>query len=165
MFKISDKVLFSIITIVSFGAVGLSFYAEFGLFQEPCPLCIVQRILIAIIGLVAFIAIFTAFKKLIARIYAMLLITFSAFCLKAAINHIALINLPADKAPLSCGMPLRILYKKLPIINFLKIVLKGDAECAKVSWRLLGFPAPYAVAFLCLIILSSSLYIIFRKSV
>ena len=153
--------IFLIIFVLCLASVAYALYAELYLNATPCPLCIAQRVIIAGIGLLALIFAIHNPHNWLKYIYNLIIAGLAIFGIKVAAHHIWLINLPPEKQPLSCGMPLEILYKKLPLNNFISHILQGDAECGKVNWIIFGVNAPTAVVILCSIVLLLVIYNLF----
>ena len=159
----SKQNLFIIIAVLSLASLGYAFYAQYFQNVEPCPLCIAQRVIIGIIAILSILFAIHNPKNFLMRIYGLIVGGFAIFGIKVAAHQLWLMNLPADKQPLSCGMPLEVLYQKIPLHSFIQYILKGDGECGKVNWTIFGMSAPTAVLVLCGIITLISLYIIFTK--
>lgn len=163
MLRISNRTSFLIIMFLCVFSLAYAYYAEYYLEQEPCPLCIVERIIIGSIGILSLIYAIHNPKNFISRIYGMIIAGLAIFNIKIAAHHVWLTNLPPEKRPLSCGLPLDILYDQLTLTNFIHKILQGDAECAQINWRIFGLLAPTAVIIVCSIITLLSLIIVFRK--
>lgn len=138
----NNRIIFSLIVLASFSSVGFAIFSQYYNNVEPCPLCIVQRIIYLIAGLVALIAFFHKPQCFISRIYAVILVAIGLFGIKIAYHHVWLQSLPPEQWPASCGMPLSILYKQIPLSGFIHTVLSGTAECAMVNWKILGINGP-----------------------
>jgi disulfide bond formation protein DsbB len=164
MLKFSNRQIFSSITILCTLSLGYAYYAQLHWGQQPCPLCIAQRVIIAVIGLLALVFALHNPKTWLVRIYGAIIAGFALFGAKVAAHHVWLMNLPADQQPMACGMPLGMLYQRLPLNNFVQLLLQGDAECGRVSWKILGISAPMAVILLCSMIVAMSLAIIFVRN-
>lgn len=150
--------VFLLIFLLCGSSILYSFYAQYHLKVVPCPLCITQRIIIiAICSLSLIFAIIKA-NGLITKIFNFIIAMLTVFGIGVALKHLWLINLPPEKQPLSCGIPLEVIYNKVPLSNFLQYILQGDAECAKIDWIVLGMKAPMAVVVLCSIILILTIY-------
>lgn len=157
-----NRTILSAIIALIILALCYAFYAEFAMHLEPCPLCIAERVILATIVLPALIFLIHNPKQLIFRwLYSIIIFALAAFGIKTSAHHVWLTNLPPDQQPLSCGMPLGMMYQNLPINSFLHKVLAGDAECAKVDWHILGLSAPMAVLLLFSIIILLTLYTLF----
>jgi disulfide bond formation protein DsbB len=159
----TNRIIFFVIGLLCTLSVAYAFYAEFYQKIEPCPLCIVQRVIIGLIAVLAFIYAIHNPQNIITKIYGLVLIFLSAFGIKVAAHHLWLMSLPPEQQPLSCGMPLAMLYQRVPLNSFLHTVLQGDAECGKIIWKIFGITPPIAVIILCSIVIILSLIIIFRK--
>ncbi|MCE2706517.1 MAG: disulfide bond formation protein B [Proteobacteria bacterium] len=160
---LNKRLLFVLIAILSALSIFYAFYVQYYQNIEPCPLCIAERIIIGIIAILAILFAVHNPQNFLLRIYGFIVGGFAVFGIKVAAKHLWLISLPADKQPLSCGMPLDMLYKKIPLNSFISYILKGDGECSRVNWTILGISAPTAVIILCSLVTIMSLYIIFAK--
>lgn len=123
------------------GLLGFALYAQYRMFLDPCPLCILQR--------VAFIAM--AFGFLLGLVagpnafgrWAMLLFALlgGAAGVTVAGRHVWLQNLPADQVP-ACGPGLSYMLDAFPLADVLRRVFQGSGECAKIDWSFLGISMP-----------------------
>ena len=50
------RVWFFLVALCCAGLLAFAFYVQYALFEEPCPLCILQRVAVMWIGLVALVA-------------------------------------------------------------------------------------------------------------
>lgn len=118
-----------------------SVYMQHVMELEPCPLCILQRVMVLITGIFFLIAAIHNPAKTGIRIYTGL-ISFSALS-GAAISarHVWLQSLPADQVP-SCGPGMGFIMNNFPLTDALSLVLKGSGECAEVSWTFLSLSIP-----------------------
>ena len=115
--------------------LAYALYAQYRLGLEPCPLCIFQRIGVAALGVVFLIA-------------AAALTT-----LGVAARHLYVQHLPPGTLP-SCGAPLEVMMKFLPVTELIRKVLTGSGECSEVTWRFLGLAMP-AWVLICAFILGA----------
>ena len=161
--QFKNRSIFLLIILICIGTLAYIFYAQYYQGQSPCPLCIAQRVIVAIICVIAILGFMLSSKGMIVRIIALINTGFAIFGVKVAYQHVWLQGLPADQQPLSCGMPLEIMYKRLPLDGFLKYILAGDGECAKVSWKILGVSAPTASLMLFSILGLMSLWVVLRR--
>lgn len=138
---VSNRILYLIGALVVAGLMGFGFYLQYVKHQDPCPLCMVQRVI--------FIAIMASFilatlhhpKKTGEWIYAGLIGLFSLLGMGVASRHIWLQHLPKDQVP-ACGPGLDYMLETLPMASVLKEVLHGSGECAEKGWTflMLGIP-------------------------
>ena len=121
--------------------LAYALYAQFHGGLEPCPLCIFQRIGVALLGL-AFLAAALHHPHGRGRLGYALLIGLGAFATAAvAARHVYVQSLPPGTLP-SCGAPLGVLLKFMPVWQVIRKVLTGSGECGEVNWRFLGLAMP-----------------------
>ncbi|OUR72049.1 disulfide bond formation protein B [Methylophaga sp. 42_8_T64] len=132
-------------------------YFQFVEQLEPCPLCILQRVSILVIGLFFLLAALHNPKTIGARIYGCLIAIFAVVGASISAWHVRLQNLPEDQVP-SCGPGLNFMLDNFPIADAISMVLRGSGECAEVLWTLAGLsiPAWTLVAFTALFVLAMS---------
>lgn len=124
------------------GLMAAAYYFEYVQFLDPCPLCMVQRLATVLIGL-GFLAAFIVEPKGGWWLKGALLFTLAAaiFGIWAAGHHIWLQSLPPEDVP-ACGPGFDYLMDTLPLTELLKVMLKGDGNCAEISWSLWGLSMP-----------------------
>jgi disulfide bond formation protein DsbB len=118
------------------------FYAEKVLGLEPCPLCMFQRVGVAILGTVFLLAALHHPRgRAGARAYAVLLPTAALIPAYVAGRHVYIQSLQAGSVP-SCGATLEYMLEVFPLLEVVKRVLTGGGECAVVDWSFLGLSMP-----------------------
>jgi disulfide bond formation protein DsbB len=118
-----------------------AYYFQFFLNMEPCPLCIMQRIatlMVALGYLAGFFLVERPLGLLIASGWTLLA---SFFGIYLAHHHNWLQNLPADQVP-SCGPSLEYMLDAFPIMEVITVLLRGNGNCAEVSWSFAGISMP-----------------------
>jgi disulfide bond formation protein DsbB len=123
------------------GMWGYALYAEFVLGLEPCPLCIFQRIGIAVIGVLFVLAALHNPKRWGGRIYAVLLVLAALATIGVAARHVWIQSQPPGTVA-SCGASLSYMMQIFSPGAVIRKVLTGSGECAKVTWRFLGLTMP-----------------------
>ena len=117
--------------------LGFGLYLQHAAGQEPCPLCIFQRVAFIALGLVFLVAALHGPGKTGAMVYAVL----GGICAVAgaglASRHVWLQHLPADQVP-ACGPGLSYMLEQFPLMRMLQSVLAGSGECAEAGWKFLG---------------------------
>jgi len=128
-------------------------YFQFIEHLEPCPLCILQRVAILVIGIVFLLAALHGPKTAGARIYGSLITLFALIGGGISAWHVRLQNLPEDQVP-SCGPGLNFMLDNFPLSEAITMVLRGSGECAEVLWTFMGLsiPAWTLVAFCVLVV-------------
>ena len=115
---------------------AFALYLQYYEYQNPCPLCILQRI--------AFIAMMVVFlagaihgpRRTGAIICSTLLVIIAAIGAGIATRHVWLQHLPKDQVP-ECGPGLEYMLNKFPLTQALEKVFRGSGECAEVGWTFL----------------------------
>jgi protein dithiol:quinone oxidoreductase len=132
-------------------------YFQFIEHFEPCPLCILQRVAILLIGVIFLIAALHNPNTTGVRIYGVLIALFALVGGSISAWHVRLQNLPADQVP-SCGPGLNFMLDNFPLTEAITMVLRGSGECAEVLWRFLGLsiPAWTLIAFSTLLVMGLS---------
>jgi disulfide bond formation protein DsbB len=121
--------------------IAYALYTQFHQGLEPCPLCIFQRIGIALTGVFFLLAALHDPRGAGRTVYG-LLITLAALATAAvAARHVYVQHLPPGSLP-SCGAPLSVLLKFTPVWELIRKVLTGSGECGEVTWRFLGLAMP-----------------------
>ena len=125
--------------VVMMGTALLFFQRFLGL--EPCPLCILQRVVVISLGMVLLVAAIHGPSGWGNRIYGVLITLIAGSGAAIAGRHVWLQSLPADQVP-ECGPTLDYILETFPLSKALQLVLHGSGECAKVEWQFLGISIP-----------------------
>ena len=137
--------LFAAMFLAAAALLGTAFYMEHVLLLEPCPLCMMQRIWVALAGLLA----------LAAALHGRAVRAWSAGVAAAAVvgsgfslRQLWLQSLPPDEVP-ACGPGLAYMIERFPLSEVLRAMVLGTGNCAEVAWTFLGLsiPAWVLVAF------------------
>ncbi len=121
--------------------IGYALYSQAYLGLEPCPLCIFQRIGIALLGVVFLLAGLHHPRGRARYVYAIAIGVIALATLLVAARHLYVQSLPPGSLP-SCGAPLTVLLKFTPVWEVVRKVLTGSGECSEVNWRFLGLAMP-----------------------
>jgi disulfide bond formation protein DsbB len=109
---------------------------------EPCPLCMFQRVGIALVGVVFLLAVLLHPRGALgARIWGVLIALTTLLPIGVAGRHIWVQAQPEGSVP-SCGATLDYMLDVFPILQVVRQVLSGGGECAKIDWRFLGLTMP-----------------------
>jgi len=121
--------------------IAVALLMEHQMLLEPCPLCILQRIMVIVTGIIALIAAIQNPRELGIRIYGALVVVSAATGGGIAIRQLWLQSLPEDLVP-ACGASLDYLLDVFPLMDVLSMVLTGDGTCAEVLFTFLGISIP-----------------------
>ena len=127
------------------GLISYALFAQYGLHLEPCPLCILQRVAVITTGVLFLLAsLHNPASAGMRRVYGALIVLAALAGISVAARHVYVINAPPG-AVAECGASLEYMMDVLPLHEVLGKVLSGSGECAKVTWRFLGFSMPFWV--------------------
>jgi disulfide bond formation protein DsbB len=123
--------------LICFALIGFAYYLQFVESQEPCPLCILQRLAFFALGVVFLVAALHGPGKVGSAIYSGVLFVVAGIGAAIAIRHVWLQHLPKDQVP-ECGPGLEYMLRKFPLGRALDKILSGSGECAETGWTFLG---------------------------
>jgi len=133
----STRLAYALGSLVCLGLLVFALYLQYVEHQEPCPLCILQRIVFLAMMLLFIVAAVHGPGRRGATGYSTVIALLGLVGTAIATRHVWLQHLPADQVP-ACGPGLEYLLKKLPLTDVLGKVLAGSGECAEVGWTFLG---------------------------
>jgi disulfide bond formation protein DsbB len=124
------------------GMLAFGYYLQFAVGLEPCPLCILQRIMLLATGIAFLVAaIHHPARKTGAAIYAAVIVLCAATGAALAARHTWIQHLPEDQRP-ACGPSLDFMLSTFGPVKALGRILRGSGECGLVDWTLLSFSIP-----------------------
>jgi disulfide bond formation protein DsbB len=128
--------------------LGFAYYLQYFDNQEPCPLCILQRVAFLDMMLVFGVAALHGPRRRGAIVYSGLLVVMAAMGAAIAGRQVWLQHLPPDKVP-ACGPGLEYMLERFPLADALQKIFAGSGECAEASWRFLSLSiAEWSLAWL-----------------
>lgn len=142
---LAPRALFLAMALASAGLMAFALYLEYFYLLDPCPLCMMQRIWVVIVGVLALGA--ALHGRGLAR---WALATGAAAIIGSgfSLRQLWLQSLPADEVP-ACGPGLDYMLEVFPLSDVLKAMVMGTGNCAEVTWTFLSLsiPAWVLVAF------------------
>jgi protein dithiol:quinone oxidoreductase len=123
--------------LVCAGLIGFALYLQYFQYEEPCPLCILQRIAFMGLGAVFLVAALHGPGRIGGMIYGGILFIVAGIGAAIASRHVWLQNLPRAQVP-ECGPGLEYMLSRFPLREALGKVLAGSGECAETGWTFLG---------------------------
>jgi disulfide bond formation protein DsbB len=137
--------------LVCAGMIAFALYLQHFEGQEPCPLCILQRVAWITLGSLFLVAAIHGPARVGAAVYGALLILVAGAGAAIAGRHVWLQNLPRDQVP-ACGPDLDYMLRQFPLSETLRRVLSGTGECAESGWTFLDLSiAGWSLVWLLLI--------------
>lgn len=133
------------------GLLAYAYYLQYVEGQEPCPLCMVQRVAFYALAAVFLIAALHGPARRGRAVYGVLGFVVAGLGAAVAARHVWLQSLPADRVP-ACGPDLAYMMKRFPLGDVVEKVLMGSGQCAEAGWKFLGLTiAGWSLAWLVLL--------------
>ncbi len=123
------------------GLLAFALYLQHRLGEDPCALCIFQRVAVMALGIIFLIAGLHNPGARCNRVYASLALVATLAGGGIAARHVWLQHLPKDQVP-ECGPGLSYLMETQPWLRVFQNVLQGSGECAEVGWTFLRLSIP-----------------------
>jgi disulfide bond formation protein DsbB len=139
--SIASRLGYLIGFLVCAGLLAFALYLQYVEHQEPCPLCILQRVAFIVLMIVFLIAALHGPGRVGGLIYGVVLFVVAAIGAAVATRHVWLQHLPKDLVP-QCGPGLEYMLKRFSLSRALGKVLAGSGECAETGWTFLGVSTP-----------------------
>ena len=139
--KVTPRIWYLLVLLCCAALLGFALYIQYVDFLDPCPLCILQRVIFLWIGVVALLAVLHNPRRTGQRVYAWLVGLGAVAGASIAGRHTWLQNLPPGEVP-ECGPGLNYMLDNFPLSEVLSTVLYGSGSCAEVEWEFLGLSMP-----------------------
>jgi len=123
------------------GLMGFALFLQYVKHQDPCPLCMVQRVVFVVLLAVFALAALHGPTRRGERIYAAIIALLALSGIGVAGRHIWIQNLPRDQVP-ACGPGLDYMLETMPMGDVLKQLMHGSGECAAKGWTFLTLGIP-----------------------
>ena len=117
------------------GLLGFGMYLQHVVGLEPCPMCIVQRYAMTLIGVVALLGLVWR-SVLGGRVLALLAVLLAAGGAFVAARQTWLQWYPPEVA--SCGRDFYGMIESFPLQRAIPLIFRGSGDCSKVDWTFLG---------------------------
>lgn len=141
MFPISNRMISLGVFIACVALLATAYVFEYMFYMDPCPLCIMQRIAVLLVGIAGLLGFLLA-RNQIARMASGIFMVLSALLgVGVAGRHVWIQSLPADQVP-TCGPSLEYMVDTLPWAEVLTVMLRGNGNCADSHWAFLGLSMP-----------------------
>lgn len=159
----TSRLLFSLVFAACALLMATAYYMEYVMGLEPCPLCMLQRVAVAGVGVLALVAaLHNPRSPAGIRLYSGVIGLFALGGAGLAGRQLWLQSLPEDQVP-ACGPSVDYLLEAFPLLDVVMIALQGTGDCAKVSWTFLGLSIPGWTLMAFTIFFVMMLYLLFRR--
>lgn len=137
--------------------LGLAEYLEVYKGMIPCPLCMLQRVVLIVLGVIFFIGMVFRMKGLGHVVLSLLSLLTSLGGILLSGRQVWLQHRPPSNLG-ECGVSLSYMFKTFPLMDGLKQVWTGGMECSQqgwvflhltlAEWSLLGFLGFFALVII-----------------
>ncbi len=131
-----QRLPFAAIFVMCAVLLGIAIYLQEEVGLEPCPMCIIQRYVFTLIGLVALVAAIHGPRGIPLKAYGGVLVLLGLGGAGVALRQSYIQHFPPQTS--SCGADLEFLVNSFPISEALPKIFQGTGDCALVKWRLVG---------------------------
>ncbi|WP_298622373.1 disulfide bond formation protein B [uncultured Legionella sp.] len=163
MTKLTYRKIQSFLVLITLFVLLTSFYFQYAVGLQPCPLCLMQRICVFLL-----LAIMSLSLRTLKKAHLVSLLQFIVACagLYFSLRHLWLQSLPAGQAP-ACMPDLDVLIRYFPWQTVAHALFWGAGDCAESNWSLLGISMPgwTTIYFLFMAITGLILYFRTRSSI
>lgn len=135
--RLTPRLAYAAGFLVCVGLLAFALYLQHYEYQNPCPLCIMQRVAFMALAGVFLLGALHGPGRIGAMVYSSLLAIVALLGISVAGRHVWLQHLPKDRVP-ECGPGLEYMLNRFPLTQALEKIFRGSGECAEASWRMFG---------------------------
>ncbi len=132
---LSTAQAFALLALGCTGLLGFGMYLQHVVGLEPCPMCIVQRYAMTLIGILALLGWVWRFL-LGQRVLAVLSVLLALGGAFVAARQTWLQWYPPEVA--SCGRDFYGMIESFPLQRAIPLIFRGSGDCSAVDWTFLG---------------------------
>jgi disulfide bond formation protein DsbB len=132
--------------ILSFLMIVAALWIQLTYQLEPCPLCITQRIIFIVLGLLFVFFVWLPLNFFVRIIYLLAIGITSIAGLIFSARHV-LIQQKYIMVPAECGIDLDYMFENFPLMEAFNLLFQGTGDCSRVDWTFYGLSLPM-MAFL-----------------
>ena len=146
------------------GLLAYAIYIEKTEYLDPCPLCLTQRFFYAVVAFGAFLGLFMMRNRGWQTLSAALYTLGAIGGISTAGRQVWLQHLPKDQVP-ECGPGLMYWLENKPAFDTIRLLFKGDGNCAEVDWTMFGLSmAEWSLLFFVVMLLVGLIMLFKRPS-
>jgi protein dithiol:quinone oxidoreductase len=120
------------------GLIAFALYLQYVQGEDPCPLCMLQRVVFIGLGGVFLLAAIHNPRSSVGHvIYAGVLSLLAMAGGAVAGRQVWLQSLPKHLVP-ECGPGLDFILSRFPLSKAIDLIMRGSGECAERGWTFLG---------------------------
>lgn len=133
---LSARAIFLALFLFCIGLLGFGLYLQHVQGLEPCPMCIMQRYALALVGVIALLGALHGPRNAGARVYAALILLVSLAGGGVAARQSWIQRYPPDIP--ECGPGLEFMVESFGLADALPMIFRGAGECTAIDWTFLG---------------------------
>ena len=149
-----------IVAFVVLSMAGALFFQHV-LHLEPCPLCVMQRVLIVGVGFFALLGLLSRGRR--GQTLAAALAGVSALAGAGVAGwHSWILKFPPES--MSCGRPFQWFHDDFPLATWLPKLFAGEGDCLALDWTFLGLAIPHLSLIAFVLLLAAAVLAAWRAS-
>ena len=138
----SNRIIYLVAWVLCLAALAISvFFMQAYLKLEPCPLCMISRLIVATLALLFLSVVLHNPGTLGQRLYSGLFVLLISAGILVSARHIWLQSLPPELVP-GCTPDMGYLFDRFPLFEAIETIFNSGGECAEVSWTFLELTIP-----------------------
>ena len=159
MLNITFKKINFIGAFLSFLLISIAIVLQIVYELEPCPLCITQRIIFIITGILFLFFYFIKPSKFVKLTHLTSLLITNIAGVVFSIRHIFIQNNWVT-VPAECGIDLDYMFENFPLTEAFNLLFIGAGDCSEIDWTFFGITLPQLalIWYLFFIILTIFIY-------
>ena len=143
------------------GLLAFALYLQYFRNQDPCPLCMIQRIVFIAMGFVFLVAAIAGPKGVVRRVFGALNTLLGLVGIGFAARHVWLQHNPPDFD--SCTADLFTQLERIPFASVIQRAIAATGDCAKVDWTFIGLSiAEWSLVWFAILTVLSLVYLLRR---
>lgn len=139
-------------------------FLQYELRLMPCPLCIIQRAIFIVLGILFLLGVILPLKNKGRRFLYFIIFLFSSLGAVVAGRQIWLEHLPPGII-VSCEASLNKLIQALPFAELIKTIFQGTGQCTHSNWEFLDLTIPEWTFVFFVFFVIISIWQIFSKKI
>jgi disulfide bond formation protein DsbB len=139
---LASRLAYLIGFLISFGLVALALIIQTRYQLEPCPICISQRVVLMVSGLLFLLAyLHHPRTKVAIKVYGALQVIATLGGAGVSLRHWWL-QVHKHEMIVDCGVGFDYMFENFPLQKALTLVFRGTGDCAAIDWTFIGLSIP-----------------------
>jgi protein dithiol:quinone oxidoreductase len=139
---ITPRILNLVSFIICCGLIAFAYYLEIILNLQPCPLCVLERLVLVALAILFLLASIHNPDARGQKLYGSIVLLLGFAGMVLAGRHLWLQGQTNNALGEICIPGISYLLKSLPLTQAVKTIFLGSSDCAKIDWTFLGLSIP-----------------------